>query len=1009
MTMKKDNKVFIAGEHYNQTNSKKWFANFVVKIALNVMALIYNTVKKYRKYLRYEDGWNNIAIGMSTENGAVAQTIIFNEGKVKVVSGLKKAECILTAKDPATLKLMAAIPPNEVMLLLLTNEMHISGNLLKLQYFNFLIAVVLKKKQAKAILKSSEDITKSRKFDAHMEEISDEEAKKRVKKYVKADFVDKGVEFIKEDQYLSKYSLDDFPRLKPFLDRHLNDMPEFCLERVRLITDWHKENGFETQNDGKAWDATLRQGLMFKSLIEQHKTVIRKSDLLAGTTTAKEVGVILYPDSVALAIWAEFFSTDTRPYTPYKRMTDAEIEELNGKHFPYWLNRNFREYVRNTYDEPIGQKADERFAVNYLWKTTALSHTVIDHERFLKIGADGIVAECDAEIKKTDKSNIKKINTVNAIKACYEGISTYTKRLVLQAYADAKVEKNEVRKAELVNMGDVCNNIANGKVETYDEAMQALWIHWIAVHLENFNAGFSIGRVDQLMQPYFAKSFKACKTENEKDKFVKHSIDLMGCLFMAMTDHQPLVPDMGNHLFGAAGANQAITLGGVTPAGDDAVNDMTYVILKVTEMLGLRDPNINARFHNKMNSPAYLKRLCEVNVNTCGTPSIHNDEIVMKSLEDFNFQQDELNNWSATGCVEPTITGKHIGHTNCMMFNTVACLEMTLNNGYHPLMRWQLGPKTGDPANFKTFDEFFEAFKTQTFSLLDISVDYNNKLGEAHSIIRPTPMISGCVEGCIEKGKDVTLGGAKYNSSGIACIGLADITDSLLAVKKLVFEENKYTMAEVCNAIKADFEGYEEMRQFLMNSVAQFGSSDPNATKMANSVTKFISEYMWKQTNFRGGRYTTGWWSMSNHVAFGTLTGALPSGRLSGKPFTPGLTPEPTASRNLLDNLAAVAQLEPKTLNNNIAFNVKVTPSANDTHEQTVSHLYNYAKAYCDLGGMQMQYNVISSKQMRAAMANPDQYKDLLVRISGYNAYFVQCNKEMQLELINRAEYGLNG
>ncbi len=1001
-------KIFVAGQKFQLADAKKGVADTTVRIALKAMATLFNTIKKYNDFLRYDNGWNNLSVGITTENGNVAQTIVFKDGKAKVLKGIDQAECILIAENTVALKLMASLPPNEIMLLLLKNKISTSGNLLKIQYFNFLISVILKDMQSKKMKKSSSEITKSRQVDAHMEEIKPDEVKKAKKEYMPADFVDKGVKFIGEDEYLSKFKLDDFPRLKPFLDRHLNEMPEFCLERVELITDWHKKNGFETQNDGTAWDPTLRQGLMFKNLMEKHKPVIRKNDLLAGTTTGKEIGVIMYPDAVALAIWAELFSTDTRPYTPYKRMTDEEIKKVNSELFPFWLNRNFREYVRNKYGEPTCQKTDERFAVNYLWKTTAFSHTVIDHEKFLKIGAVGIVKECEDELLKTNKSDIQKINTLNAIKACYQGIVAYTEHLSQEAFNQAQTETCETRKNELLNTAKICAKIAKGNVETYDEAMQAIWIHWIAVHLENFNAGFSIGRLDQLMQPYFANSISKLKTKQEKDDFVKHSIDLMGCLFMAMTDHQPLVPDMGNHLFGASGANQAITVGGVTQDGEDAVNDMTYIILKVTEMLGLRDPNINARFNNTKNSVAYLKRLCEVNVNTHGTPSIHNDEIVMKSLDGFHYPQNELNNWSATGCVEPTITGKHIGHTNCMMFNTVACLEMAINNGYHPLMRWTLGPKTGDPENFKTFEEFYDAFKKQTFSLLDYSIDYNNKLGEAHSIIRPTPMMSGCVEGCIEKGKDVTLGGAKYNSSGIACIGLADITDSLLAVKKLVFEDKKYSMQQLVTAIKANFVGFEDMRQVLMKSVAQFGSASEEATQMANSVTKFISDYLWEKRNFRGGRYTTGWWSMSNHVAFGTLTGALPSGRLAGKPFTPGLTPEPTASKNLLDNLSAVAKLDPHTLNNNIAFNVKVTPSAKDTHKQTVDNLFAYAKAYCDLGGMQMQFNVISSKTMRAAMANPDEYRDLLVRISGYNAYFVQCNKEMQMELINRAEYGLS-
>jgi formate C-acetyltransferase len=229
----------------------------------------------------------------------------------------------------------------------------------------------------------------------------------------------------------------------------------------------------------------------------------------------------------------------------------------------------------------------------------------------------------------------------------------------------------------------------------------------------------------------------------------------------------------------------------------------------------------------------------------------------------------------------------------------------------------------------------------------------------------------------------------------------------MMAIKKLVYEDKRFTLKEVCNALENNFSGYELMRSLILKSVPLFGSGSQEAIDMANRVTDFVHSHFWSQTNFRGGHYTSGFWSMSNHVAFGTLTGALPSGRLAGKPFTPGLTPEAHASKSLLENIKDVAKLNPANMNNNIAFNVKVVPSAHDSHEQVVNNLYSYAKAYCDLGGMQMQFNVVSSQTMRAAMANPDDYRDLLVRISGYNAYFVTLNRDLQMELIERAEYGL--
>jgi formate C-acetyltransferase len=344
-----------------------------------------------------------------------------------------------------------------------------------------------------------------------------------------------------------------------------------------------------------------------------------------------------------------------------------------------------------------------------------------------------------------------------------------------------------------------------------------------------------------------------------------------------------------------------------------------------------------------------------------------------------------------------------------MMFNMVAALEMALFNGCHPLMRWDVGPRTGDPAagDFPAFEDFFRAFQAQFRFLAEQSVGYNNMLGEAHAVLRPTPLISSVIEGPIRNGKDVTRGGARYNSSGTACIGLADVTDSLMVIRNLVFNEKRVSFPALVEAVRTNFIHDSALLAMVKNRVPLFGSGDPDALAMANRIARFAHDCFGSFRNFRGGRYTAGFWSMSNHVAFGTLTGALPSGRLAGKAFTPGLTPEAHASKSLLDNIRDVAKLDPASLNNNIAFNVKVVPAASDSHGEIVDHLFSYAKTYCDLGGMQMQFNVVSSETLRDAMARPEHYQNLLVRISGYNAYFVTLNREMQMELIERAEYGL--
>jgi formate C-acetyltransferase len=324
-------------------------------------------------------------------------------------------------------------------------------------------------------------------------------------------------------------------------------------------------------------------------------------------------------------------------------------------------------------------------------------------------------------------------------------------------------------------------------------------------------------------------------------------------------------------------------------------------------------------------------------------------------------------------------------------------------------MDWKVGPDTGaiEHGDFTTFDQFFDAYRTQLAFLVDQSIQYNEMLGHAHQVIRPTPLLSTMIEGTITSGKDVTYGGATYNSSGAACIGLADVIDSMLVIKKLVFDQQRIAFADLKRAVDTNFADHPELLALVTNKVELFGSGNVDAVAMGNRITAMVHDLYDGYTNYRGGKYTAGFWSMSTHVSYGTLAGALPSGRLAGKPFTPGLTPEPAASISLLDNLRDVAQLDPTNMPNNIAFNVKVVPGADETREQTVDTMSAYVKTYFQLGGMQMQMNAVTSDTMRDAMAHPENYRNLLVRISGYNAYFVTLNKEMQLELIERAEYGL--
>jgi len=984
--------------------SRKTAGNMLTSLFLRFLALSFTHRKSLSRYLASADGWIDFTFGVRTENGSVEQALIFRKGRVRVTGRMpENPDAMLVFRDERALLEAATEPPNRLMMALMENRMVTRGNIGYLQLINFYLSLLLKPVQI-AKLKKETRIEK-RDYDAGKASRKSIETRKTPQLRGRAGD-DLFVRYLK-DPYLAAISLDDYPRLKNFLDIHFKTKPSICHERPELLTEWFRVNGFETDRNGQTHVPELRQAMAFRYLMTHRKPIIRDGDLIAGTTTTKDIGVVLYPDAHGTMIWGELLTAPHRPLNPYV-VEPETVSVLHHRIFPFWVKRNFREWVRDTKDNPTCQKLDERFAACFLWKTVALSHTILHYPKILAKGTRGIRAEIEAELDKTPETLKEKRDLLQAMAICLEGLTAYARNLSDEADRLAARKEDPAGKKELLKLADICRKVPENPCTTLDEAVNALWIVWVGVHMENTNAGFSLGRLDQWLQPYFEADMEKLKSEEEREAYIRHAVELIGCFYMRCTDHLPLIPDIGNHLFGGSSSDQAITLGGVTPEGEDAVNDMTYIFLKVTEMLGIRDPNVNARYSREKNSLTYLKRLCEVNVNTLSTPSIHNDEAVMDSLAEFRYPAEHLRDWSATGCVEPTLSGRHIGHTNCMMFNMVAALEMALNNGHHPLMRWDLGPKTGDidAGDFKDFESFFNAFAEQLGFLARLTCQYNNYLGEAHQTLRPTPYISALIEGPITKGRDVTKGGAQYNSSGTACIGLADITDSMMVIKKLVFEQRLITFPQLLKAVRDNFKNHNALLATLRTKVPLFGSGDPEALAMANRVAKLAHDIFAAQTNYRGGPYTAGFWSMSNHVAFGTLTGALPSGRLAGKAFTPGLTPEPHASKNILANLRDVAGLDPRNMNNNIAFNVKVVPAPGESHEKTVDTITAYARAYCDLGGMQMQLNVVSSETLRDAMIHPENHQNLMVRISGYNAYFVTLNRNMQTELVERAEFG---
>jgi len=938
------------------------------------------------------------------ENGKIELFIDITDGKMKAGAGkVSRPHLTATLRDAGIFRrFFSPTNPADPLNLMLDNDLTLSGNLSYIARLGHLMEAF--RREYSGVREKKEKSGGAGAIKAGMEALNSSRAERDIKR-IKCEKTPECM-FL-DDPFLSSRSLKDFPRIAEMRAEFFGGRGEICTERPRLITEYCRRHGFEKDPQGRVLDPVLRQAEALRYLMENKAAIIRDRNLLAGTTTTKMPGVIVFPELAATGIWPELLTMRTRVMNPY-RISPADADILNMEIFPYWSERNVREWTRTNFGSPRCQELDERWVLYFMWKTAALSHTIPDYPAVLSRGLIDIKGEVEEKLGACTEE--KSANFYKASMAVIDGVINYAGRLSRKAgemAARLELRGTEMRSRvrELRDMERICRKVPAKPAETLHEALQSIWILKIALHMENMNAGLSFGRFDVWLQPYFKKEISEISSHRKREEYVNRAIELTASFFLQCNDHLPLVPDVGNRLFGGSSSDMALTVGGVDREGKSAVCDMTYVILKVAEMLTLRDPNLNARYYPGVNSIEYLRRLCEVNVITGSTPSIHNDKAVVETLINQGFAQEDARDWGATGCVEPTSCGRHIGHTNCMLLNTVAALEMALNNGLHPLLREQVGPRTGEMDSFVKYENFLNAYKEQLKYLIHQSIDYNNYLGHAHQYVHPTPLLSSLVQGCIDKGRDVTEGGARYNSSGAALVSLVDVVDSLMGIKKAVFEEKIVSFNDLKKALEADFKGYEPLHAKLAGKMPKFGSGAEEPEKLARELVDYIYREYQSRKNYRGGRYTSGFWSMSNHVAFGTLSGALPSGRKRGKAFTPGITPSASASTSLMDNMRAVASLDSLKMPNNIAFNVKLSPSPGEPHQVFVDHATAYAKTYFETGGMQIQFNMVTSQMLKDAMEHPENYRNLMVRISGYNAYFVELSRDMQIELIERAEY----
>ncbi|MHA1595659.1 MAG: glycyl radical protein [Candidatus Baldrarchaeia archaeon] len=780
-------------------------------------------------------------------------------------------------------------------------------------------------------------------------------------------------------------------RIRRLRERMLSKKPKICIERAKYYT--------ESMKKTEGQPMVIRQALALANVLDKISVNILPDELIVGTMVSDPPGAIVYPEGIGLSILPEVPAVRNRKLCPLD-ITDEDAKILKEEIAPYWMNRNLQAYGTSI----MPKKTNELFwlaSIFVLTEIAGISHVAINYPRLLKTGFKGILELVSEKIRKFEEmeecgpEDIEKAQFYKAARIAAEAVIRFGKRYAAKAEELADSEKDERRKEELLEISRICKRIPENPPETFHEALQFVWLTQVALHQENYEQAISMGRVDQYLYPYYVRDMERGILDRDK------AVELVACFLIKANELVPLFNSMVMEYFAGQPTNMSITLGGTDENGNDAVNELTYVFLDAAMLVRMRQPNIHVRVH-KNTSPEFLKYLAEYIKSGVNNIALFGDEVIIKALTRLGVPEKEARNYSTIGCVEFAPFGNSFTSSDAALFNIALCLDLALHNGYSVMLRRKLGPETGDPRNFKSMDDVIEAFRKQVAYFVKHMCVGCNCLEIANQVVKPTPLLSLCVDGPLEQGKDITLGSAKYNFIGVQMVGLADVADSLAAIEKFVFKEKKITMEELVEALKTNFKDREDLRQMLLNEGPKYGNDDDEADKYAKLVAKIYSEEVMKHRNVRGGIFIPGAYPMTTFVPFGRFVGALPSGRRAGEPLSNGVSPASGSERKgLTASMRSVTKIDFSMYPNGVSYTVTITPDLFAGDEGT-EKLAALIKTYFEMGGMHMHFNVVDVNTLIEAQKNPERYRDLVVRVAGWSAYFVELTKEVQDQIIRR-------
>ena len=815
-------------------------------------------------------------------------------------------------------------------------------------------------------------------------------------------------------------------------------MPEIEADRAVLLTQSYR------QTEGEP--IILRRAKAFAHILENIPITIRDEELIVGSATQAPRGCQTFPEYSFEWLEAGFDTVETRAADPFyiSEQTKAALREVHE----YWKGKTTSDLATSYMaPEALTAIAHNIFTTgNYFYN--GIGHVTVDYGKVLRVGYSGIIEETKAALAKLnfgDSDYAKRHHFLNAVIISCEAVIAYAKRYAKLADMMAEGCQDFERKAELRRIALNCERVPEFGARNFYEACQSFWFVQMLLQVESSGHSISHGRFDQYINPYFEKDLKEGAITRE------FAQELMDCIWVKLNDLNKCRDAASAEGFAGYSLFQNLIAGGQDVNGIDATNDVSFMCINATMHVFLPAPSFSVRVWN--GSPhEFLIRAAELTRTGIGLPAYYNDEVIIPALLSRGVTLADARNYNIIGCVEPQAPAKTDGWHDAAFFNMCRPLELVFTRGKDA--GEQIGPDTGEFKNMKTFDDFYNAYKTQMNYFIELLVNSDHAIDQAHADRCPLPFQSCLVEDCIGRGKSMQEGGAIYNFTGPQGFGIANMADALYVIKTLVYEQKKYTLCDFADALENNYgkdmdahyaekvtknvvadivasgktvsrddvaaifaavsknpcsdaqkEKYDRMLADI-DAVPKFGNDIEEVDAFARDVAYTYTRPMESYKNPRGGQYQAGLYPVSANVPLGAQTGATPDGRLARTPVADGVSP--SAGRDICGPTAAansVSKLDHFIASNGTLFNMKFHPTAL-AGRHGLENFVSLVRGYFDQKGSHIQFNVVSRETLRDAQAHPEKYKSLVVRVAGYSALFTTLSRSLQDDIIARTEQG---